>query len=305
MILEQETHKKFGYYSIQLKPKSNKKILVQCDECGIIREIQFNQYRDLCQSCAMKQRIGSHIKSKGSYPIEEGMLEEETYEKFGYYPNQLKVKSHEKILARCNMCNKIRELSKSDYRNLCYNCAIKKRDYIPKNTYSVEKGILEKETFEKYGYYPSQLKGQSSKKVLVKCEDCGKIREISNFNYHELCLSCSLKGEKSWKWQGGVSFEPYCIKFNEEFRERVRNYFGSCCYVCGKNETDNKAKLSVHHVNYNKMVCCNDVKPLFVPLCKSCHSKTNTNRKYWEEFFTISLEYLTKGECYAPKGRGD
>jgi hypothetical protein len=108
-------------------------------------------------------------------------------------------------------------------------------------------------------------------------------------------------GEKHPNWQGGVSFEPYCFLFNDDLKERVRNFFGRCCYVCGKNEVDNGRKLDVHHVNYNKMVCCNDVKPLFVPLCRSCHSKTLKDRKYWEEFFTVSLNYLTDGKCFLPK----
>ena len=110
-----------------------------------------------------------------------------------------------------------------------------------------------------------------------------------------------MAGEKHWNWQDGISSEPYCIKFNNEFKERVRNFFGRCCYVCGKNETDNGQRLSVHHVNYNKMVCCNDVKPLFVPLSKSCHAKSSGDREYWEEFFTVSLNYLTDGKCFLPK----
>lgn len=119
-------------------------------------------------------------------------------------------------------------------------------------------------------------------------------------------------GEKHPNWKGGMSFEPYCIKFNNEFKDRVRDFFDRTCYVCGKSEQEQidemiKAekrqfkKLDVHHVNYDKMMCCNDVKPLFVPLCRSCHTKTNTDREYWEEFFTVSLEYLTQGECFIPK----
>lgn len=108
-------------------------------------------------------------------------------------------------------------------------------------------------------------------------------------------------GEKSPVWKGGISFEPYCIKFDDDLKERVRNFFNRCCYVCGKNEVDNGRKLDVHHVNYDKMVCCNEVRPLFVPLCRSCHSKTQKDREGWEEFFTISLEYLTDGKCFLPK----
>lgn len=108
----------------------------------------------------------------------------------------------------------------------------------------------------------------------------------------------SQTGEKAPNWKGGISFEPYCQKFNEDLKERIRNFFDRKCYICGKTEFENGRKFDVHHINYDKMVCCNTVKPLFVPLCRSCHAKTNANREFWEEFFTISLEYLTHGKCF-------
>ena len=118
---------------------------------------------------------------------------------------------------------------------------------------------------------------------------------IKNPNY-------GVNGENASNWKGGISFEPYCPKFNNNFKERVREFFGRCCYVCGKNEADNGGKLSVHHVNYQKSACCEeDVKPLFVPLCASCHAKTHYDREYWEEFFTESLMFLTNGKCWYEK----
>ena len=105
-------------------------------------------------------------------------------------------------------------------------------------------------------------------------------------------------GENNPNWEGGLSFGKYCYKFNDELKERIREYFGRCCYICGKNEKNNGQKLSIHHVNFDKMVCCNNTKPLFVPLCISCHAKTNYNRDEWEEFFTVSLDYLTQGKCF-------
>lgn len=110
-----------------------------------------------------------------------------------------------------------------------------------------------------------------------------------------------VNGENNPSWKGGISFEPYCIKFGFALKERVREFFGRKCYVCGKTEEENGQRLSVHHVNYDKMVCCNDIKPLFVPLCKGHHSMTNIDREEWGEFFSVSLEYLTQGECFIPK----
>lgn len=115
-------------------------------------------------------------------------------------------------------------------------------------------------------------------------------------------ISKSHKGlqslEKHPMWKGGISFEPYCPKFNFEFKERVRRFFNFTCQMCGHVWQEGEKRLSVHHVNYDKMVCCNDVKPLFVTVCHTCHVKTQFNREYWEEVFTnkILLEY--DGECY-------
>lgn len=111
-----------------------------------------------------------------------------------------------------------------------------------------------------------------------------------------------FSGEKSCMWRGGISFEPYCPKFNREFKRRVRGFFGNRCVLCGKNKEENKDKnLYVHHVNYDKMVCCNDVKPLFVTLCIECHGKTNHYREEWEEYFTTLIIEKYNGQCYLSK----
>lgn len=109
-------------------------------------------------------------------------------------------------------------------------------------------------------------------------------------------------GNRASSWKGGVSFEPYCPKFNKEFKERVRKFFNYTCQLCGHVWQEGERKLAVHHVNYDKMQCCNDVKPLFVPICAiGCHAKTNHNREFYESLFTnlIMIEY--NGECYLQK----
>lgn len=85
-------------------------------------------------------------------------------------------------------------------------------------------------------------------------------------------------GPNSSAWRGGVSFEPYCPKFNEKRKEKVRDNFNRRCAICGCPE--NGKKLSVHHIDYNKMQGCTHGWNL-VPLCPNCHSKTNSNRWFW------------------------
>ena len=125
-----------------------------------------------------------------------------------------------------------------------------------------------------------------------KMSEANKGRKLSDETKKQIGEACKGKnlGEKSGLWQGGISFEPYCHKFNEQFKESIREKFDRKCFLCGSQE--NGIKLSVHHVNYDKSCLCAGVKCEFVPLCKSCHSKTNHNRDYWEEIILAKLEGL-------------
>ena len=59
------------------------------------------------------------------------------------------------------------------------------------------------------------------------------------------------------------------------------------CKICKKNEKENKEKLTVHHIDYNKK---NSKKSNLVALCRSCHTKTGFNREYWKCYFS-GLQY--------------
>lgn len=112
-------------------------------------------------------------------------------------------------------------------------------------------------------------------------------------------MSDSHKGPKAYQWRGGISFEPYCPRFTKEFKERVRAFFGYKCVECGTPQ--NGEKLSIHHVNFNKKTCCDNSVPLFVSLCRNCHTKTNHNRPYWESHFTEIINRDYAGKCYFTK----
>jgi hypothetical protein len=111
-------------------------------------------------------------------------------------------------------------------------------------------------------------------------------------------------GDKSSSWKGGISFAPYCQKFNKEFKERVRKFFNYRCQGkdCNYIWQPGEKKLHVHHVKYNKKACCDgdNTNWLFVPLCTSCHMKTNHKRSQYEEFFTNKIMSEYDGNCYLP-----
>ncbi|VVB52181.1 Uncharacterised protein [uncultured archaeon] len=88
-------------------------------------------------------------------------------------------------------------------------------------------------------------------------------------------------GEFAPSWKGGLSFLPYCPKFNPQLREAVRIRDNYTCQNpdCGCKE--NGIKLDVHHVHYDKENCYPDL----ITLCRSCNVKANSNRDYWESLY--------------------
>jgi len=92
-------------------------------------------------------------------------------------------------------------------------------------------------------------------------------------------------GEKASNWKGGISFEPYCYKFNEPKKEEVRNEYCRLCLNCGKDETANGRRQTVHHIDYDKEQGCKGKEFNLIPLCISCNSKANFNRVHWEEHY--------------------
>ena len=89
-------------------------------------------------------------------------------------------------------------------------------------------------------------------------------------------------GDKNSNWKGGVSFDPYCEKFNEKKKEEVRNFYGRKCYLCDKTEEQQIKeqkergkrgyRLSVHHIDEDKGQGCNGKPWKLVPLCLHCHN---------------------------------
>lgn len=131
-----------------------------------------------------------------------------------------------------------------------------------------------------------------SNETRRKISDGNKGKKLTQ--EHKQKIGDAHRGEKSYMWKGGVSFEPYCPKFNNIFKEKIRDKFDRKCFLCGLNELDNNKKLSIHHVQYNKNCGCDDaLRCDYVPLCVSCHSKTNHNRNKWEKSISQKLQRLS------------
>lgn len=144
-----------------------------------------------------------------------------------------------------------------------------------------------------------------SEKAKARCtpewRELNKIRNKNRWLDEEYRKSHSGVNHPGWK--GGVTYEPYCPMFNNKFKEYIREKFNRICFCCGNHENDNitssgiHQKLSVHHIDYDKVDICNGKSWPFVPLCIICHNKTNNGfRWYW---FNLLINYwLTNEEIH-------
>ncbi|MFA7220748.1 MAG: HNH endonuclease signature motif containing protein [Synergistaceae bacterium] len=101
-----------------------------------------------------------------------------------------------------------------------------------------------------------------------------------------------FRGETHPMWKGGVSFEPYCPKFNKELKEEIRNQYHRICQKC--YEPENGRKLDVHHINFDKQAGCYGKPWNLIPLHQKCHMWTNQHR--FESFHLFMNHYATNPE---------
>jgi hypothetical protein len=80
-------------------------------------------------------------------------------------------------------------------------------------------------------------------------------------------------GTSNPNWQDGKSFETYPLDFNAPFKRKIRERDNYTCAICKLFGND------VHHINYQKE---NTIPGNCITLCRSCHSKTNSDRRYWQ-----------------------
>lgn len=131
---------------------------------------------------------------------------------------------------------------------------------------------------------------ESKRKMSISSK--GQIAWNKGKNYEQLFGEERAKEIKrkvaKASWKGGVSFEPYGIKFNNYLREQIRKRDQFRCQECFRHQSElrtktNKSyKLHVHHIDFNKQ---NNKSNNLISLCRSCHMKTNWDRSKWIGYY--------------------
>ncbi|MDD5358617.1 MAG: hypothetical protein PHX80_05700 [Candidatus Nanoarchaeia archaeon] len=143
-----------------------------------------------------------------------------------------------------------------------------------KASWNKGKHVTNKGSFKKGHIPPAE--------VIEKIKKKRKKQVIPHGDRHWLY---GKRGEDALNWKDGISFVPYCPKFNEALKEKIRTRDGRICQRCMMTEEENGQKLSVHHVHYDKENCTPDL----ISLCRDCNSIVNFNRDYYENLFIEKL----------------
>ena len=113
-IDKQMTFKKFGYYPEGLCKNSHLKIIAICKDCRNSREIEFRQYRDLCEKCSKSKKLSEETKEK---------IRQSNSGEFYYGWNPERHEKHYCIELDCN--NEIHKHTTLYRSGLCKSCAQK------------------------------------------------------------------------------------------------------------------------------------------------------------------------------------
>ena len=102
---------------------------------------------------------------------------------------------------------------------------------------------------------------------------------------HKRKISATRQGIIIEDWDKFISFEPYCPKFDIKLKEKIRNRDERKCCICGKSEILNGERLSVHHIDGDKMQGCDGKKFYLSALCRRCNARKDNDEK---EFLIVA-----------------
>jgi hypothetical protein len=146
--------------------------------------------------------------------------------------------------------------------------------------HSEETKLKIKTTVNKTYQNPEVRKKCARPNQIISEEHKNKVKQYMLNAWNNSNFRNNLIGEKANNWQGGKSFEPYSIKFNNCLKKYIRKRDNNTC----QNPNCSKITkiINIHHIDYNKLNC--NEKNL-ITVCTSCNSKANFNRKNWIIFY--------------------
>lgn len=137
------------------------------------------------------------------------------------------------------------------------------------------------------GINPSTLfevRKKISEKAKKRCANgnFGFKKGNTYWNHPDNIKTRFSSGEEHPNWKGGLSREPYPHDWNNNFKKTIRRRDNHQCQMCEKTQKEElNQSLAVHHIDYNKK---NMSPQNLITLCKSCHTKTNNQKRDYYEW---------------------
>lgn len=136
---------------------------------------------------------------------------------------------------------------------------------------------------EEFRVFPYQYRSGLAKYCSRKCSDKHNIGSKATEETRLKMMASARRGPAHHSWKGGTARERYPKEFNEILKDKIREYYHYACQECDKTEDMLMVRLHIHHIDYDKT---NNKIENLIPLCNSCHSKTNGDREYWAKRYT-------------------
>jgi len=212
----------------------------------------------------------------------------------------------------CKLCNrdfkditnthlKIHGLSRSEYMLIDHDFAValkKRMSVIAKGKQDIKKGKTYEDIVgkEKADAWKAKIGKASREREYAPfsqehCDNIAKAKKgkPSNSSAKFKKNDPRITGSNNPNWMGGVSKDIYPKGFDNNLKEAIRQRDYYRCQLCGCPELENTRKLPVHHIDYDKH---NGNPDNLIALCDRCHTKTNSNRDYWTEYFKNSFKRI-------------
>ena len=114
------------------------------------------------------------------------ILEDATFEAFGYYPSDLTPQTHKRILAYCEICGEFKVTRKNGYHTLCKSCSHKGKTLTEEAKRKIGEGNKGKTLTDE------------SKRKISKAQKGHTVTEEAKRKMSE-----AHKGKKNYNWKGG------------------------------------------------------------------------------------------------------
>lgn len=191
-----------------------------------------------------------------------------TYKVFGYTSIFLTRGTLKKIYAICDECHRIRLIRYATYlktNGRCHACS-KRGANNPwhNNPIAIER---------------MRIIGESCRGIPRSEDTRAKIgignRGKTHTEHSKIKMSSTKLGIPVDEWVEYGKMNPYSNEFTERLKAIIRDTYDNKCFICGMNESDNCRKMSIHHINRDKLDTSHNN---LIPLCVSCHSSSHTSK---------------------------